>query len=134
MSGRMEKLNQQFKKEIGNMIVKGDLSDPRLTFVSVTYADISKDLSYAHIGFSVLTDDPKGVRAAQDALNAARGRVRFLIGQRFSIRHIPEIKFVYDKTIAEAVKIDRTLDDLRRERESRNGNSEEAGNDVDETQ
>ncbi len=122
---RMDKLNQQFKREIGNMIVMGELSDPRLAFVTVTYADISKDLSYAHVGFSVLTEDQAMVRGAQAGLDAARGRVRWLIGQRLSIRHIPEIKFVYDGSISESLKMERVLDSLREEREKPGGGSTE---------
>jgi ribosome-binding factor A len=118
---RMEKLNQQFKREIGNMILMGEISDPRVKFVTITYADISKDLTWAHIGFSVLADDPRTVQAALEGLNSARGRVRKLLSERFTIRHMPEIKFVYDKTIADFFKMALTLEEIRRERESREG-------------
>jgi len=116
---RMEKLNQLFKREVGNMILKGEISDPRVKFVTVTFADISKDLTWAHIGFSVLTDNPETVQAAQAGLDSARGRVRKLLSGRVDIRHMPEIKFVYDKTIVDAFKMSQKLEDIRREREAR---------------
>ncbi|MBF0593514.1 MAG: 30S ribosome-binding factor RbfA [Candidatus Omnitrophica bacterium] len=114
---RMDKLNQQVKREISSMLLMGDVRDPRVAFVTITFADISKDLSYAHIGFSVLTDDPQAVKSAQEGLNSASGRVRKLIGERLSVRHIPEIRFVYDDSIVKAVKMDRTLEEIRQERE-----------------
>ncbi len=115
---RMDKLNQLFKREIGQMILVGEVRDPRVNFVTITFADISKDLSVAHIGFSVLSDDPLAIKEALAGLNSASGRVRRLMGERVSIRHIPEIKFVYDDTIASSVRMDRTLEEIRRERES----------------
>ena len=115
--GRMEKLNQLFKREIGQMILMGEISDPRVKFVTITFADVSKDLSFAHVGFSVLSDDPLAVKEAQVGLNSASGRVRKLMGERVSIRHIPEIRFVYDDTIAASVRMTQTLDEIRKERE-----------------
>ena len=116
---RMEKLNRQFQREVGNILLMGEVRDPRVAFVSITFADISKDLSYAHIGFSVLTDDTKAIRSAQEGLNSASGRVRKLVGERMSLRHIPEIRFVYDDSIASAVRMDQALEELKKEREQR---------------
>jgi ribosome-binding factor A len=119
----MDKLNQLFKRLIGEMILLGEMNDPRIRFVTITYADVSKDLSVAHIGFSVLTDDTGTIKDAQAGLNSASGRVRKLIGERVSTRKTPEIRFVYDDTIATSVRMSRTLDEIKQERESREGTS-----------
>lgn len=116
---RMDKLNQQFKREIGMIFLTGEIRDPRVTFVTITFADVSRDLSYAHIGYSVLSDDLKSLRAAQDGLDSASGRVRKLVGERIGVRHIPEIKFVYDDSISQAVKMARILEEIRHERVER---------------
>ncbi len=123
---RMDKLNQQFKREISTMFLMGEIRDPRVTFVTITFADLSRDLSYAHIGYSVLSDDPQTLRAAQEGLNSASGRVRKLVGERIGVRHIPEIKFVYDDSISQAVRMTRTLDEIKNERDGRG-----TGKDVD---
>jgi len=116
---RMDKLNQLFKRLIGEMILLGEVHDPRVRLVTITYADVSKDLSVAHIGFSVLSDDPGTIKDAQAGLDSARGRVRKLIGERVSTRKTPEIRFVFDDTIASGVRMSQTLEDIRRERELR---------------
>ena len=116
---RMDKLNQLFKREVGNMILVGEISDPRVKFVTITFADISKDLTWAHIGFSVLSDNPRDVQSAQAGLDSARGRVRKLLSGRVDIRHMPEIKFVYDNTIVDSFRMSLTMEEIRRERESR---------------
>lgn len=123
---RMEKLNQLFKREIGNMILKGEISDPRVRFVTITFADISKDLSLAHIGFSVLSDEPGVVKAAQAGLDSAHGRVRKLLSERVEIRRVPQITFVQDRTIADSFRMSQALEEIRREREAREGVTSEA--------
>jgi ribosome-binding factor A len=121
MSERIDRLNQMFKREVSNMILMGDISDPRVKFVTITYADISKDLSWAHIGFSVLLDEPKAVEDAQAGLNSARSRVRRLLSERVVVRYMPQIKFVHDTSIADSFKMTKTLEGIRKEREVQEG-------------
>jgi ribosome-binding factor A len=122
---RLDKLNQLFKRLISEMLLLGEVRDPRVKFVTITYADVSKDLSVAHIGFSVLSDDPGTIKDVQEGLHSAQGRVRKLIGERVSIRKTPEIKFIYDDTIATSVRMAKTLEEIKHERELREGTSAE---------
>jgi ribosome-binding factor A len=116
---RMEKINQMFKREISAMILLGEIKDPRIKFVTITYADVSKDLSWAHMGFSVLSDNPDDIREVQQGLNSASGMVRRLMGQRITLRHIPQVKFVYDDTIARSAHMTKVFDDIHKERVAR---------------
>ncbi len=118
---RMDKINQFFKREISNMLLVGEIKDPRVRSVTITFVDVSKDLSWAHVGFSILSDDPKDLRDAQAGLDSARGAVRRLLGQRVTLRHIPEVKFVHDNSIAQSVHMSRMFDELQRERALRGG-------------
>ena len=111
---RMEKVNQQIKREIGNMIQYGEISDPRLTFVTITYVDCSKDLQHARVGFSVLSNNRKEIQKVQEGLSSARGFVRKLIGQRVRLRYTPEIIFIHDDTLAYSSMIDQTLDEIKK--------------------
>ena len=116
---RMDKINQLFKREISSMILLGEIRDPRIKFVTITFADVSKDLSWAHIGFSILSDDPAELKNVESGLRSASGMVRRLMGERVSLRHIPQIKFVYDDTIAQSVYMSKTFEELQRERAAR---------------
>ncbi len=116
---RMDKLNQQFKREIGTMLLMGEIRDPRVAFVTITFADVSRDLSYAHIGYSVLSDDPATLKAVAAGLDSASGRVRKLVGERVGVRHIPEIRFVYDDSIRQALRMNQTLGEIKSERDGR---------------
>lgn len=111
---RMEKVNQQIKREIGNMIQYGDLNDPRLTFVTITYVECSKDLQHARVGFSVFSNDRKEIQSVQEGLSSARGFVRKLIGQRVRLRYTPEIVFIHDDSLSYASKIDDALEEIKK--------------------
>ena len=116
---RMEKVNQQIKREIGSMILYGELKDPRLTFVTITYVDCSKDLRHARVGFSVLSNDRKEVLKVQEGLTSARGFVRKLIGERVRLRYTPEIVFIHDNSLEYSSRIDQTIEEIKgRERQA----------------
>ena len=115
MINRMDKVNAQIKREIGTMILMGEINDPRLKFVTITYAQVSKDLRYAKVGFSVLNNNPQEIKEVQQGLNSARGYVRKLIGERIKMRFTPEINFIYDRSLEYSDQINRALEDIKRD-------------------
>lgn len=118
---RMERVNQVFKREISRLILMGEITDPRVSSVTITYVDVSKDLSWAHVGFSVLNDGPSAVQAALNGLSSASGRIRCLLTDRVEVRYMPQLKFVYDNSVLENFRMSVKLEDIRSERESRLG-------------
>ncbi len=107
---RMDRINQQLKREIGNIIHHG-LGDPRLGFVSVTHVSVSRDLQNARVYFTVLGDAGRR-EAAQKGLESAAGMIRKLVGQGVKLRYTPEISFVYDKSIDLSARIEETLREI----------------------
>ena len=108
--GRMEKINQMIKKEIG-LILQREMRDPRLSFVTITKADVSPDLHNARINFSFL-GDPKDMPTVQDTLNGASNYIRKLIGKRISLRFTPHFEFLYDPSIEYGARIEQTLKEI----------------------
>ena len=41
------------------------------------------------------------------------------MGERVKLRHIPQVKFVYDDTIAKSIYMSKTFEELQRERIAR---------------
>lgn len=113
--GRIDRVNQQVKREVGK-IIQQELSDPRLQFVTITEVDVSRDLRNAKIHFSVL-GEAEQAQAAENSLEGAKGMVRKLLGQRMSMRHTPELFFIYDQSIAMSVRIEETLKEIHDEHE-----------------
>ena len=108
--GRLEKINEQLKREIG-LIIHRELGDPRLEFVSITYVQVSRDLRHAKVHFSVLGNEKKS-EEAQQGLEAAKGLIRKKVGQQMSMRFTPELLFAFDHSLEYSAKIDKTLQDI----------------------
>lgn len=123
MSSRMDKVNRQLKKEIGQ-IVQTELGDPRIGFVSITQVETSKDLRNARVYFSVLGDESQVAEAAK-SLNKAKGTIRHLLGQRIRIRYTPELAFHYDQSLAHGAKIEQALKEIESEHSENTENDSE---------
>lgn len=108
---RMDRVNQQFKREISR-IIHQDLADPRLGFVTIIRADVSRDLKNGKIYFTVLGDEQQA-HEAQKGLDGARGMIRRLVGQRIKIRFTPEIAFVYDASAGFQSSIEQTIAEIK---------------------
>src|SRR5215470_12822695 len=115
MSVRQEKVQEQLVHEISE-IIQRDLRDPRLGFVTLTGAEISRDLRYAKIYVSVLGDDEARNQSLK-ALNSAVGLLRGEFARRAHLRVAPEIEFRFDQGIERGQRIFELLhsveDDLK---------------------
>jgi ribosome-binding factor A len=110
---RIEKLNQQFKREISS-IVQNELNDPRLGFITINRVEITRDLSYAKVYFSVLADAKKTQKVEKGLLSAA-GYIRKLLSERIKVRLTPELIFKLDKSTEYSVHIAEELERLKDE-------------------
>ncbi len=119
---RIDRVNRQVKRELGR-IIQQELSDPRLQFVTITEVDVSRDLRNARIRFSVLGEKDR-VQAAQQGLEGAKGMIRKLLGQSMSIRHTPELFFIFDQSVEMSVRIEETLKEINNENEERNSDDQ----------
>lgn len=87
-----------------NELVRFETKDPRLKLVSLTAVDLSRDLSYAQVYFSMLDPnaDPEPVL---EGLESASGFLRGRLGREIKIRHVPELRFKHDDSAAEGQRI-----------------------------
>ena len=118
--GRIDRVNALMKKEISN-IIREELQDPRIQFVTITHVEVSADLRYARVNFSVLN----GIEEAEKTLkglNRARGLVRKLVGQRIKMRYTPEIEFIHDKSAEYGAFIEEKLKEIQNESEQHSQN------------
>ena len=76
--GRNRRVGEQMRRILSD-IVRRDLNDPRLQFLSITSVDVSGDLSHARVFFSLLNPDEDPQPAAQ-ALARAAGFIRSQLG------------------------------------------------------
>ena len=116
MGLRHEKVIAALKKEISN-IVQYELKDSRLGFVTIMRVDLTANLRYARVYFSVLGQD-KEQKATKQALESAKPFIRCLIGQRIKLRFVPEISFKLDHSVEYSIRIQEELEKIKTEREN----------------
>ena len=117
---RHDKMTQAIKKEVSS-IIHDELKDPRLGFVTITRVEMTADLRYAKIFFSVLGKEEEH-KKTKAALDSALGYIRRLIAHRIRMRFAPEIMFKEDKSIEYSMQIEKVLNELGVSDESKKGN------------
>ena len=107
---RIKRLNHAFMEEI-SMILLEEIKDDEFKFVTITDCDITNDLSFAKVYFTVLDKERKN--EVWERLNEKAPFIRGKLSGRIEIRHTPELKFVYDESIEYGEKMDKILDNLK---------------------
>jgi len=108
---RQERIAEAIRQE-ASVIIHDKLNDPRLGFITITRAEITQDLRYAKIFFSVLGND-QAYKKTKAALNSSMGFVRKLISQRLNLRFAPEIAFYEDRSSEYSVRIEEVLNQIK---------------------
>ena len=106
---KIERLNHLFQQEI-SMILMEEIKDEDIKFVTITGVDTTSDLSFAKVYYTVL-DDKKRTKT-QEALEGAASFIRTKLAERVDIRHTPELKFIYDTSIAYGEHIDKLIEEI----------------------
>lgn len=119
---RSERMAEQLRRELAE-IVRDEIKDPRLGFVSFTEIRMSRDLSHAVVYSSVLDSDSQD--EAIEILNRAVGFIRKAIARRIRARIVPTLKFVVDDSVVRGVAMDELISEARRsDEENKNEESE----------
>jgi ribosome-binding factor A len=109
MSIKIERLNSLFVKEI-SYILQNEVKDKNIKFVTVTGCEITSDLSYAKVFVTVF--DKEKEKDTMVALENAKSFIRGQLSKRVEIRHTPELRFVFDKSIEYGNKIDKLIEGI----------------------
>jgi ribosome-binding factor A len=113
-SRRPEQVAETVRQVIGDALVREEVRDPRVGFVTVTGVVVTNDLSHANIRVSVPgTEDEKN--RAIDGLRSASGFLRGRVARALSARITPELHFELDRGLEHASRINQLLEEIRRE-------------------
>jgi ribosome-binding factor A len=101
---RTDRVGQEIQKEVA-MIIQREVKDPRLGMVTVSAVEITRDLAYAKVFVTFFTLEGQNVDQSVDILNEAAGFIRTLLAKRIKARIMPDLRFVYDKSMVEGVRM-----------------------------
>jgi len=106
---KKNRVNEEMLREMSQII--RTVKDPRVSsgFVTITHCDVSGDLKFAKIYYSVLNGDAAEVKKG---LISAKGYIRREIAERLNMRNTPELTFISDDSIEQGAKISKILSEM----------------------
>ena len=100
---RSQRMAEQIRRELSEL-VREEIKDPRVSWVSFTAVKVSKDISSAVVYFTLMDDSQHS--DAEQALNNAAGFLRRHLSSRIRSRIVPTLKFFYDASLERGSSMD----------------------------
>ena len=120
MMSRVERVAKELKKELST-IIHDEIKDPRLGFVTITRLELTADLRFAKVFYSVLGKD-EDYKKTKEALESSMGFIRREIAARIQLRFAPEFIFREDRTTEYSVRIEEILHEIKEHNEPKDNN------------
>ncbi|MCA9612840.1 MAG: 30S ribosome-binding factor RbfA [Sandaracinus sp.] len=114
---RSDRVGEQLRMEIADLLIRGKLRDPDAKDVIVSGVKVTDDLSIARVYVRVLgeADEARRGRVVR-ALQRAAGFLRRELGPKLRLRRTPELDFHWDELIDRVEGIERALHEIDAER------------------
>ena len=112
-NNRLNRINEELKREISN-IINYEVTNSNVTgIVSVTSVKITPDLRYAKVSVSVLNS--KNIKQTLSGLKSSSGFIRSRIAEKINLRITPELVFELDSSMQYGERIDTILKDIMKD-------------------
>ena len=122
-SNRMARVDEELKRELSN-IINYEVKNSNVTgMISVTKVKTSPDLKYARVSVSIINS--KNVKQTLAGLKAASGFMRSRLAEKMNLRITPELVFELDESLIYGEKIDRILEQVMKEIDTKRHNEED---------
>ena len=108
---RSSRVGDQILKGMADLLLR-KVRDPRVKGVTLTGIDLSDDLRYATVYFSLIGGKDE-VRQARSGLDSATGYIKRQIGKQVKLRYIPNITFKHDPTLEKGDRIEKILKQIK---------------------
>lgn len=108
MSLKIDRYNSTFQKVISQIFM--ETKNQKLKSVVLTGVEITNDLSYAKVYYTVLDNVDR--KEVEEALEKNKSYIRGQISKKVDIRHTPELRFYYDESIEYGDKIEKLISDI----------------------
>ena len=109
----MERVAERVRIELSTLLTRS-VRDPAVSAVTITHVSMTADLQLARIYYTVL--DGSDRRDTARGLRRAKTYLRRAIGQRLQLRHVPELRFVFDETLEQQDRLARIFSEIENQR------------------
>ena len=112
-NNRQRRIDEEFRKELSQLI-SFELKEPSVTgMVSVTKVKVTPDLKYAKVSVSILNS--KNIKETLAGLKKSSGFLRSELAKRINLRNTPELVFELDESLEYGARIDKIINDLKKD-------------------
>jgi ribosome-binding factor A len=104
---RTERIAEVIRCELAQ-VIQQVLRDPRLGWITVVEAQVTKDLAYAKVYVSIIEEEqaPQSIKI----LNQAAGYLRTTLAQRVKLRTIPKLTFYHDDSLVKGNRLTQIIE------------------------
>jgi ribosome-binding factor A len=106
---RARRVEEQLKRLLSDL-VRREVKDPRVGLITITSAEVSKDLSHANVYFTPFAGEGDAA-AALEALRHAAGFLRHQVRNQMRLRVGPEIEFHIDDSVERGARLSALIHD-----------------------
>lgn len=122
---RSERVSDQIRREAAGLV--SDLvRDKAGVFVTVSRVEMTDDLRYARIYYTLLDDKPELLERVQAVLDNRVGQVQSAIAGRVRMRRVPEISFHYDTSLVKGMRVMQLIDEVTAEQHDDKGQTDDS--------
>lgn len=107
---RVDRLSDLIRREVSEIILR-QVKDPRINLVTVTYAEVAKDLRSAKIFISTLREG-KDLAETLRGLEKAAGFIQKKLAERVHLRYIPKLVFLFDPSLEQGARMQQIFRNL----------------------
>ena len=100
---KLDRITTEISRYVSQILLT-EVEDEILKSITITDCEVTRDLSYATLYFSSFTD--LSSEELENRLEASSHFIRGKLSSLIELRHTPQLRFKFDKTIAEGKKIE----------------------------
>ncbi len=110
---RVQKIEDRIFEELSTILLM-EVSDPRLSTVSITKVKVDRELAFANIYVSSL-EGSESAEEIIEGLKHAGGYLRRELAHRIDIKHTPRLRFYWDPSPEHAERIEQLIASLHKD-------------------
>lgn len=114
---RNARVGELLIEEIANILLYGEVNDPRLKNVVITGVNMSDDLSHARIFFTNMDKDIP-VKDILEGFDNAKGFIKRILSRKLRLKKFPELSFKFDESLEKAYRVDQILKNTHKNEEN----------------
>ena len=110
---RPEQVAEQLRQILSEMLVHGEIRDPRVSLATVTSVKVAPDLSFARVWVAIPGSKEEQAKALE-GLTSAAGFIRSRVARELTTYTAPEFRFVRDEGAERGARVDAILAEIKR--------------------